>query len=57
MSEKPVKHPQIRPPNWNFFDQWAGESRFFSMAYDMASVANREAAAIRSVLVAYLQST
>lgn len=48
MSEKPAKHPQISPPNWNFFNQWAGEIHFFSMAYNLASVANREAAAIRS---------
>ena len=48
MSEKPARRRRIRPPNWNFSDQWADENDIHSMPYVTGTVANREAAAIRS---------
>ncbi len=48
MSEKPARRRRIRPPSWNFSDQWADENDVHSMPYVAGTVANREAAAIRS---------
>ena len=48
MSEKPGARRRIRPPSWSFSDQWADENDVHSIPYVTGSVANREAAAIRS---------
>lgn len=48
MSGKPEARRRIRPPNWSFSDQRADENDVHSIPYVTGTVANREAAAIRS---------